>query len=90
MMVIGVTDAMTLVLVFIGLRAQWCEGRKKHAERKCGQNNFSKFHFFSCEVERIPPRVSSKFCARSAGWMRTEVGGIGRTRDDGVDGTAGV
>jgi hypothetical protein len=51
---IGVTYPMALVLVLIGLRAQWCEGGKKRAERKRGQNNFSKFHFFSREVERVP------------------------------------
>ncbi len=48
---IGVTYSMTLVLVLIGLRAQWCEGGKKRAERKRGQNNFSKFHFFSARLK---------------------------------------
>jgi hypothetical protein len=61
---ISVTYPMTLVLVFIGLCTQGCEGGKKRAERKRGQNKFSKFHFFSCEVERVPPQVSSKFCTR--------------------------
>jgi len=43
---ISVAYPMTLVLMFIGLRAQWCEGGKKCAERKRGQNNFSNFHFW--------------------------------------------
>jgi hypothetical protein len=54
---IGVTYPMTLVLMLIGLRAQWREGGKKRAERKRSQNNFSKFHFFSREVERVPRQV---------------------------------
>lgn len=50
--------------MFIGLGAQWCKSGKKRAERKRSQNNFSKFHFFSREVERVPRHVSSKLCTR--------------------------
>jgi len=68
--IIGVTYPMTLVLVFVGLRTQWCDGGKKRAERKRGQNNFSKFHFFSREVERVPRQLPSKFCTRFATRLR--------------------